>query len=199
MNWLMHELEERGIAGSLWARSELLVRLKQHPDVSETFFYSVFADLSSHLRSEHLELYKLGLDPACEWNQPDAKVLCFYSRGNVRSADLVLDVIVRNRGTISLALTGIQAEGFDWRLKMHGLPGDGLLFPKITYAVSIRGGKSGVYFAECEPPLLVEAGDLERFKIRITHTGYAWNGGLRVSLQTSPLEKLTLPALRIFT
>ena len=124
-------------------------------------------------------------------------MLCFSRRGNVRSADLVLDVIVRNTGTIGVALTGIQAEVFDWRLKMHGLPGDGLLFPQITYAVSIRGGKSGVYFAECEPPLLVEAGDLERFKIRITDTGYAWNGGLRVSLQTGPLEKLTLPALRV--
>ena len=53
-----------GIEGSLWARSELLVRLEQHPDVLETFFYSVFAELASHFRSEHLELFKLTLDPA---------------------------------------------------------------------------------------------------------------------------------------
>lgn len=198
VDWLSSELEKRGIVGSLWGRSELLIRLEQHPDVLETFFFRVFAELSSHFRSEHLELYRLGLDPACEWDQEDAKVLYFGSRGNVKSADIVLDVIVRNRGTIGLALTGIQAEVFDRHQKMHGLPGDGLLFPQITYTISIRHGKSGVHFAECEPPLLVKAGDLERFKIRITDTGYAWNGGLRVSLYAGPDEKLTLPALRIF-
>lgn len=159
----------------------------------------MFAELASHFRSEHLELYKLALDPQCEWNQADGKVLCFSRRGNVKSPDLVLDVIVRNIGAIGLALTGIQAEVFDRRVKMHGLPGDGLLIPQITYAVSIRGGKSGVHIAECEPPPLVKGGDLERFKIRIIDTGYAWNGGLRVSLQTGPLEQLSLPTLRIFT
>ena len=84
------------------------------------------------------------------------------------SPDLVLDVIVRNKGTVGLPITGIQAEVFDWRIKMHGIPGDGLLFPQITYAVSIQGGKSGVYFAQCEPPLIVKATEVERFKIRIT-------------------------------
>jgi hypothetical protein len=199
LDWFNGELETRGIAGSLWAKSELLVRLEQHRDVLETFFYSVFAELASHFRSEHLELFKFTLDRQCEWVQPDGKVLCFSRRGNVRSPDLVLDVIVRNTGTIGVALTGIQAEVFDRRVKMHGLPGAGLLIPQITYAVSIKGGKSGVYFAECEPPLLVKGGDLERFKIRITDTGYAWNGGLRVSLQTGPLAQLGLPALRILT
>jgi hypothetical protein len=199
MNWLNSELAKRHIVGSLWGRSELLARLENHRDVLDTFFYSTFAELASHFRSAHLELFKLALDPHCQWNQIDGKVLYFSRRGNVASPDLVLDVIVRNVGTIALALTGIQAEVFDRRVKMHGLPGDGLLFPQITYVVSIRGGKSGVHFAECEPPLLVKGGALERFKIRITDTGYAWNGGLRVSLQSGPLEQLNLPALRIFT
>lgn len=98
-----------------------------------------------------MELYKLRLDPACEWDQEDAKVLCFCSRGSVKSPDLVLDVIGRNRGTIGRALTGIEAEVFDRRLKIYGLPGDGLLFPQITYTVSIQGGKSGVHFGQCDP------------------------------------------------
>ncbi len=38
MDWLNGELEGLRIAGSLWARSELLVRLEQHRDVLETFF-----------------------------------------------------------------------------------------------------------------------------------------------------------------
>jgi hypothetical protein len=199
MDWLNGELKDRGIAGSLWARSELLIRLEQHRDVLETFFYSVFAELATHFRSDHLELYKLALDSKCQWSQPDRKVLCFCRRDDVNSPDLVLDVIVRNTGSIGLALTGIQAEVFDRRVQMHGLPGEGLLFPQITYAISIQGGKLGVYVAECEPPLLVKGAELERFKIRITDTGYAWNGGLRVSLQTGAAEQLSLPALRIFT
>jgi hypothetical protein len=199
LNWLQSQLEERHVKGCLWARSELLIRLEQHQDVLETFFYSVFAELETHFRSGHLELFNLALDPECQWMQADPEVLCFSPRGNVRSADLVLDVIVRNTGSVGLALTKIQAEVFDWRLKMHGLPGDGLLFPQITYAISIRGGRPGAYIAECDPPLLVKSREPERFKIRITDTGYAWNGGLRVSLQPGKDEPLILPALRIVT
>ena len=38
LDWFNGELETRGIVGSLWAKSELLVRLEQHRDVLETFF-----------------------------------------------------------------------------------------------------------------------------------------------------------------
>lgn len=199
MDWLNGELQGRGIAGSVWGRSELLIRLERHRDVLETFFYSVFAELAAYFRSGDLELYKLALDPQCQWKQEDSKVLCFSRHGNVRSPDLVLDVIVRNVGSIGLALTGIQAEVFDRHTKMRGVPGEGLLIPRITYAVSIHGGESGVHSAECLPPLRVKGGDLERFKIRITDTGYAWIGGLRVSLQTGPVGRLDLPAFRIVT
>lgn len=199
VNWLTDELDKRRIVGSIWAKSELLVRLEQHRDVLDTFFSSAFAEIASYFSSDHLELFRLALDPECEWDQADPQVLYFSARGNARSPDLVLDVIVRNKGTVGLPITGIQAEVFDWRIKMHGIPGDGLLFPQITYAVSIQGGKSGVYFAQCEPPLIVKATEVERFKIRITDTGYAWNGGLRLSLQSGPAEKLVLPAVRIFT
>lgn len=199
MDWLTGELAKRHVEGALWARDELLLRLEQHPDVIETFFYPVYAELATHFRSEKLELFRLTLDPECQWNQADSEVLCFSSRDHVRSADLVLDVIVRNTGTVGVALTGIQAEVFDWRIKMHGIPGEGLLFPQITYMVSIHCGKPGVYSAVCEPPLVVGAANLERFKIRIADTGYGWNGGLRMSLQAGPLQKLHLPALRIYT
>jgi hypothetical protein len=199
MDWVRSELERRHLDGAVWERCALLLRLEQHPDVLETFFYSVYAEMASHFRSEDLELFQLTLDPRCQWKQADSEVLCFTRRGNVRSADLVLDVIVRNRGTIGVALTAIEAEVFDRHVKMHGLPGEGLLFPQITYSVSIRGGRPGVHSAKCEPPLLVKAGALERFKIRITDTGYAWNGALRLSLRPGGLRKLDLPALRILT
>jgi hypothetical protein len=199
MNWLQGELDERDIEGCLWSRDDLLLRLEQHPDVTQTFFYTVYAELADHFRSENLELFKLALDPECQWNQADPEVLSFGQRGNLGSADLVLDVIVRNKGTVGTAITGIEADVFDRRVKMHGVPGDGLLFSQIAYAVSIQGGREGVHTAECDPPLLVKAGDLERFKIRITDTGYAWNGALRVSLLPGTRPKLDLPALRLFT
>jgi hypothetical protein len=198
MNWLEDEMEKRCIQGSVWARSELIARLEQHRDVLETFFYSHWAEMASCFRTERLELFKFALDPTCEWSQTDPEILYFSRRENVVSPDLVFDLIVRNTGTIGTALTRIEAEIFDWRLKMHGLPGDGLLFPQITYAVSIRGGRPGVHTSDCEPPLLVKAGGLERFKICVTDTGYAWNGGLRISLLAGPREKLDLPAMRIF-
>ena len=199
MDWLSGELQARDIKGSLWGRSELLFQLEQHRDVLETFFYPVFAELAAYFRSGDLELYKLALDPRCQWTQADRNVLYYARRGNVMSPDLVLDLIVRNIGTVGVALTGIQAEVFDCHVKMHGVPTEGLLVPQITYSVSIHGGEAGMHFAECEPPLRVKGGDLERFKIRITDTGYAWNGGLRLSLQTGSLAHLNLPALRIFT
>ena len=199
MNWLRSEFEKRGVNGHVWTRSELIARLEEHPDVVDAFFYPAFFELASHFRSEHLELFKLSLDPACKWAQADEKVLYFSARDNVSSPDLLIDVIVRNKGTLSTAITSIEAEVFDWHHKMHGLPGEGLLFPQVTYAVSIRRGKVGVHSAKCEPPLVVKGEDLERFKIRVTDTGYAWNGGLRLSLLAGTAERLQLPAMRIFT
>jgi hypothetical protein len=196
-DWLQSELDKRSIKGTVWGASEILTRLEQHPDVAETFFYSVFSELADHFRSEHLELFKLTLDPTCQWKQADPKVLAYCS-SDVASPDLVLDVIVRNSGNIATAITGIEAEVFDSRTQMHGLPGEGLLFPQITYVVSIHGGKIGVYRAECDPPLLIRKRNMERFKIRLSHTGYAWNGGVRLTLLAGANQKLNMPSLRLF-
>ena len=38
--WLRKELENRGLDGHVWARSELIARLEQHPDVVDTFLLS---------------------------------------------------------------------------------------------------------------------------------------------------------------
>jgi hypothetical protein len=52
---------------------------------------------------------------------------------------------VQNLGTIDAALLGIQACLFNCELNPHGLPGEGLLFSQITYAVTINGGQPGKY------------------------------------------------------
>lgn len=199
LNWLQDQFESRVLNGHLWARSQLLARLEQHPDVIETFFYAQFSELAAYFRSDHLELFTMSLDRACQWKQADSKILHFSRKGNVSSPDLVLDVILRNKGNVATAITGIEAEIFDRRTKMHGLPGEGLLLPQITYAVSIRGGRTGRYPVTCDPPLLVKGRGLERFKIRITDTGYAWNGALRLTLIAGPTRTLRLPVMRIFT
>lgn len=198
-NWLFSELEARVVKGSVWGRSEILARLEKRPDLVETYFFSVWADLAQYFRIDRLELFRLGLDPACQWRESPKPSLRFVRSENVVSPDLVLDVLVRNVGTISTAITSLVAEVFDWNLKAHGLPGDGLLFPQITYKISIGGGKPGEYRQECEPPLLVKAGDMERFKIRVTDAGYSWNGGLRVGFIAGDSEPLWLPAMRLWT
>lgn len=198
LNWLYTELKGRGLKGTVWGRSELLTRLEQHPDILETYFYSLYAGLASRFRRADIQPFRLNLHPRCQWMQPDRKILAFWPRKNVHSPDLVFDIILRNTGSIGIALTDLEAEIFDRHVKMHGIPDKGLLFPKITYSVSIRFGRPGVYAAECEPPLLIRGSDLQRFRIRITETGYAWNGGLRLRLRFGEADGLDLPALRIF-
>jgi hypothetical protein len=198
IDWLAIQTEKRQRSHEIWGRTELLARLERHPDVIDAFFYGVYSELSQYFRSTRLELFKMALDGESEWRQPDEKVLGFASANRI-SPDLVFDVIIRNRGSIATAITAIEAEVFDWDWKPHGLPGDGLLFPQVEYRVSIHGGQPGTYRTDCETPLAVAPGGLVRFKIRVTETGYAWNGALRLTLVAGPDERLVLPAMRIWT
>lgn len=183
----------------IWGRKELLRRLEKHPDVADTFFYPVYAEMARYFRSASLELVQVRLDKTCQWEQPDDDVLVFGRAGNVDSPDLVLDVIVRNTGTVDTAITDFEAEVFDWRMKLHGFPQQGLLFSQITYRVSIKGGTEGRHNAPCDPPLIVGAARVTRFKIRVTDTGYSWNGAVRIRLRAGSRERLALPAMRLFT
>jgi hypothetical protein len=70
----------------------------------------------------------------------------------------------------------------DWECKPHGVPGTGLLFPQITYAISLNHGRPGTYRTVCEPPLIVRSSSFERFKIKLTDTGYAWRGTITITL-----------------
>ena len=197
-DWLLLETRKRKLRHEIWGRKELLRRLEKHPDVVDTFFYAVYAEIARHFRSASLELLQVRLD-RCQWKQPVEDVLEFFRVGNVASPALVLDVLLRNVGTVDTALTGIEAEVFDHRIRPHGVPSEGLLFSQITYRVSIKGGVEGRYIARCEEPLKVPAGGLARFKLRVTETGYSWNGGLRITLQAGARDRLRLPAMRLYT
>lgn len=198
MDWLTVEARKRGRRFAVWGRTELLRRLEVHRDVIDVFFHGVHAELSRYFRSASLELFQIKLDPACEWTQPDPGVLGFASK-DVHSPDLVLDLVVRNTGPVATAITSVAAEVFDWRIKLHGLPGDGLLFPQVEYRISIRGGEPGHHRADCEPPLAIAGGGIARLKVVVADTGYSWNGGLRITLHAGPRETLALPAMRLWT
>jgi hypothetical protein len=196
LDWLAKEIPA-GWKWEVWGATTLLELLESNPDITESFFYTVYEELRQHFAIENLELVRFLLDPSCEWSQPEESVLHFSSR-NVRSPDLIFDIIVRNSGRADAVLLALEVEFIDWEPKMHGLPGEGLLFPQITYEVSINNGKPGTYRSVCEPPLVVRASSVERFKIRITETGYAWRGTIVLTLDYGNKKRLHLPAIRLY-
>jgi len=46
-----------------------------------------------------------------------------------------------------------------------------------------------------EPPLLIEAGKHERFKVKFTDSGYAWTGYVRLTLLYAQAKELHLPSM----
>lgn len=197
LEWLAKELPPEW-KWNVWGATTLLELLEENPDITEQFFYAVYEDLRRQFAVEKLELVRFQLDPACQWEQRDPDVLNFFIRGRVRSPDFVLDIIVRNVGRVDAVLLALEVDFIDWEPKMHGIPGQGLLFPQITYEISINHGRPDTYRSVCEPPLVVRAGGVERFKVRIRDTGYAWRGTIELTLDYGDEKRLRLPALRLY-
>jgi len=198
LNWFKVEMERRGMLWEVWGRLEILARLKEHPHIFHTFFYCVFADLERAFVRDTLELIRFELDGVSQWNQPDPKVLAFFSAGNAASPDLVFDITVRNRGRLEAAVFRLVAQVGDHRPSLHGIAEEGLLLPKISYRISIGEGRQGDYESRCEPPLLIAPRCHQRFKICITDAGYAWSGTLQVRLDCGS-EFLPLPCIQLHT
>lgn len=198
-DWLAEELQPTGWNWEIRGASIILEALESNPDLVETFFWAAYEELRKYFRVDDLELFDLRLDPDCEWDQFDKYVLAFARRGNVASPDLVLDLIVRNVGTVDAVVLALMATVTESEIDPHGLPGEGLLFPQITYDVSIHGGQPGAYSSRCEPPLVVKAGGVARFKIRIRDTGYSWRGNVVLGLDCGNGRALRLPAIRLYT
>jgi hypothetical protein len=198
IRWLRAEIEPKGWDWEVWGRKTLLDKLGQHSDLIETYFYSVYEQLRRHFAIEHLELLQLELDSECQWLQQEG-TLVFTQRGNVHNPDLVFDIVLQNSGRIDAVLLGIDAAISEWEIDPHGIPGQGLLFPQITYTVSLKGGRPGLHHAKCDPPLVVRHGSVERFKIRLTDTGYSWKGTIRIILDHGKGRLLPLPMMRIYT
>jgi hypothetical protein len=197
LEWLAKELPTKW-KWEVWGATILLELLEENPDITEQFFYAAYEELRRQFSVEKLELVRFQLDPSCQWEQRDPEVLNFFIRGNVMSPDFVLDIIVRNVGRVDALLLALEVDFIDWESKMHGIPGQGLLFPQITYEISINHGRPDTYRSLCEPPLVVRAGGVERFKVRIRDTGYAWRGSIVLTLDYGSEKRLRLPALRLY-
>lgn len=199
-DWLRDEVSRYEFiqAWEVWDKTELLLQLEKAPEVLEIFFYRAWSELAQHFRSEDLELVSFELDRECNWRADDPATMIFYQGGSKRNSDLVFDIIIRNRGTIDALLVGGQVTNANYWHKMHGAPAEGLLFPKITYKMSIHSGREGTYSQKFDPPLIVPAGKHERFKLCLTDTDYAWYGDVSMTLSFGS-KMLRLPWIRMQT
>lgn len=176
----------------VWGREVLLERLDRHSDVLQVFFYPVWKSLESRFRTEDIELISYGLDLDCGWKTTGMNTL-HYAQVGGEDNDLLVDIIVRNRGTIQSLIHSIDRELSDVRTQLRGLPGTALLWPQITYSISLDRGTPGRRTKKLEPPLVINAGEHQRFKLKLTDTGYAWTGYLRLTVLYGDGKQLLLP------
>lgn len=176
----------------VWGRETLLERLDKHRDILEVFFYPVWKSLESRFRTDELELVRYSVASRCGWKTIDSKTLCF-AQATGADSDLVLDIIVRSYGTVQSLLHAIRLTTSDVRRHLRGLPGTGLLWSQHTYAISLRGGAPGTRLEQLDPPLVVDSGTHQRFKVKLTATGYAWTGYVQLTLLYGANRELSLP------
>lgn len=195
LDWLKKTIAAYHFIASweLWDKETILQRLEACPDIVEVFFYSIWKALEARFRTDELELVRFQLEPGCGWWLPDPKVLQFHQRG--AHSDLVLDVIVRSRGTLQSLLHSLRVDLFDVHPHLRGLPGTAVLYSQHTYTLSLHRGRPGTWFQSLEPPLTVDAGANQRFKIKFTETGYAWTGYAKFTLIYGEQRGLAMPAV----
>lgn len=194
LDWLRKELKRYPFIKKwqVWDAREIERRLKASPEIVEIYFSPLWHELSKYFQTESLELVRFRIDSKCGWKQLHRSQI-FGQADCKESADLIFDVVVRNRGTLECMIDGLNVELTRVTRKLRGLPGEGLLFPQFTYEVSLDGGKPGIRVVEMEPPVVVRPGRHERFKVRLTDAGFAWSGYLRLLFKFGKRKKLALP------
>ena len=198
--WLGKEIRKFPLVKSfkVWDRVEILRRLEENRDILEIFFYRSFAELERHFISDELHLVDFQVTSEGSWAASDPKVLKFHRKSDGDS-DMVVDIIVKNSGASEALLREIHVEVFDAVGDLKGIPEEALLLPKITYEISLKGGKPGAHKKKLEPPLLVKPRSHERFKVKIRDIGYAWYGELKISLRYGHGKALQMPVIFVYT
>lgn len=198
-DWLRETLAQFPSVASwdLWTLPELTERLRTRPDLLDFFFYPVVEAFRRSFVNEEMELVRFELVGDGSWFTDNSNTLAFSKREV--GGDLVLDVIVRNRSMAESLVTELVTELTDVERTLHGVPGEGLLFPQITYRASLHGGDNGCWRQRLEPPLIVRPGGHERFRIALTDSGYAWSGTLSLSVVHGRGRTLRFPRCRLST
>ena len=196
INWLRRTVEDYPFIKSceIWDRRVLLDRLEESPDIVHVFFYSVWKALETTFQTEELELILLGLAHGCQWNQRDHAILIF-TQASGSGNGIVLDLTLRNRGSIQTLVHSFRAELYDVRSRLKGLPEEGVLLPQVAYSVSLRDGNAGQWTEDAEPPLRINPGSHQRFQIQLKDTGYAWTGYLRLAIRYGVNKEVALPEI----
>jgi hypothetical protein len=201
LRWVARAAGRYNVLGEVWGETILTGLLDQAPDIMQSFFFNLQQQgMSQPWRtSDELELVKFEIDSACQWRKPDTQVLHFSTKSLLISPDLVFDVVLRNAGNADTMLTGLIANVRDCHPVLHGYPEYGFLLPKIEYKVSIGHGQPGDYEEEFNNDqwLLLKAGQLARFKIRLVDTGYAWSGAVRLVLRHGKNGRFAFPWFRL--
>jgi hypothetical protein len=194
IDWLRETLREFPFIAEwrLWGRSELLCRLDDNTDILQSTFFTTWMALRQRFQLDDVELVEFSVEPSTGWNAQCNETLSFCQLSGANS-DLVLDVTLRNRGTISALISRARIEIFNTRRRLRGLPGEGLLWPQATYALSLKNGNPDQSPTRLVPPLEIEAGKHARFHIRLSETGYAWTGSVRIHLLFGSGRQLALP------
>ncbi len=194
LDWLRGVMSSFDFIASweVWGREKLLERLDEHHDVLHVFFYPIWKSLESRFRTDQLELVQYGVAKGCGWRTADSHSLYCVQRKGANS-DLVFDIVVRSCGSVQSLLRSIRLQTRDVRRHLRGIPGEGLLWSQRTYAISLKGGTPGVRVTRLDPPLTIDAGKHQRFKVRLTSSGYAWTGYVRLTLLYGRKSELPLP------
>lgn len=197
LDWLRTTLPDYPFIANweVWDREIILLRLEEHPDVLEVFFYPIWKSLETRFRTDELELVRFQPEPACGWRAPNPAALELHQIGS--QSDLVFDIVVRSRGTLQSLVHGLRVTLYDVRYQMRGLPGTALLYSQHTYTTSLRRGRAGTWVEPFDPPLTVDAGTNQRFKIKLTDGGYAWTGYAQLTVLYGGNGELNLPTIHL--
>jgi len=198
LDWIYKELRKYKFIRSfeIWDKIKILQKLEKHPDIVEIFFYKVYQDLERIFSTEELELIEINISEKGIWKEINSRRLEYF-RGRNDESDLLLDIKIRNKGTIEVMLSKIILKVYDVKRKLRGIPESSILLPKITYEISINNGEEGTYIYKPDAPLLIKPKMHERFQIKIKEIGYAWIGKIKISISYSKRKRINLPTILV--
>jgi hypothetical protein len=195
IEWISETIKDYPFIKSfeIWDETIILEKLENYPDIVEIFFYRNFRELEKFFCTAELELMNIKIGKKRSWVDNDSEVLQ-YSRKHNDESDMIIDIIIKNKGSVEVMLSELSAQVYEVNRILRGIP-ESLLLPKITYEISIHQGVEGKYRKRLEPPFLIKPKTHERFKIKLRNVGYAWVGKVKISIKYNKDKILNCPTI----